>query len=121
MKTLAITAGLAALAASLFSTSEKPAAKEVVASWYGEKYRGKPTASGRLFNPDEMTAAHRTLPFGTKVRCQLGPKFVVVTITDRGPFIKGRTLDLSKSAFEKLASCEAGLLKIKMTVLKSSK
>ena len=121
MKTLAITAGLAALAASLFSTSEKSAAKEVVASWYGEKYRGRPTASGRLFNPDEMTAAHRTLPFGTKVRCQLGPKFVVVTITDRGPFIKGRTLDLSKAAFEKLASCEAGLLKIKMTVLKSSK
>jgi|TARA_B100000902_G_scaffold391201_1_gene441471 rare lipoprotein A len=110
--------GLAAIAATLFATS-KPAEKEVTASWYGEKYRGKPTASGELFNPDKLTAAHRTLPFGTKVRCQLGSsRFVVVTINDRGPFIKGRELDLSKEAFSRLASCEAGLLKIKMTVLR---
>ena len=59
------------------------------ASWYGEKYRGKPTASGELFDPDKLTAAHRKLPFGTRVKCTLGPRFVIVTITDRGPFVKG--------------------------------
>ncbi len=117
---LKLSIGLAAIAAALFATGKpEPAEKEVTASWYGEKYRGKPTASGELFDPDKLTAAHKTLPFGTKVRCQLGSsRFVVVTINDRGPFIKGRELDLSKEAFSRLASCEAGLLKIKMTVLK---
>lgn len=112
--------GLVAIAAALFATGkQEPAGKEVIVSWYGEKFRGRPTASGELYNPDKLTAAHRTLPFGTKVRCQLGSsRFVIVKINDRGPFIKGRELDLSKEAFSRLASCEAGLLKIKMTILK---
>ena len=90
----------------------------VTASWYGERYRGKPTASGELFDPDKLTAAHRRLPFGTKVRCQLGKKFVVVTITDRGPFVKGREIDLSRAAFQRLANTDAGLIQIKMRVLR---
>ena len=118
---LKLSIGLAAIAAALFATGKpEPAGKEVVVSWYGEKYRGKPTASGELFNPDKLTAAHRTLPFGTKVRCQLGStRFVIVKINDRGPFVKGRELDLSKEAFSRLASCEAGLLKVKITILKN--
>ena len=90
----------------------------VTASWYGERYRGKPTASGELFDPDKLTAAHRRLPFGTKVRCQLGKKFVVVTITDRGPFVKVREIDLSRAAFQRLANTDAGLIQIKMRVLR---
>ena len=90
----------------------------VTASWYGEKYRGKPTASGSLFDPDKLTAAHRKLPFGTRVRCRLGPRFVVVTITDRGPFVKGREIDLSRAAFRQLAHTDAGLIQIKMEVLR---
>ena len=90
----------------------------VTASWYGERYRGKPTASGELFDPDKLTAAHRRLPFGTRVRCQLGKKFVVVTITDRGPFVKGREIDLSRAAFQRLANTDAGLIQIRMKVLR---
>ena len=118
---LKLSIGLAAIAAALFAADKpKPAGKEVVVSWYGEKFRGRPTASGEIYNPDKLTAAHRTLPFGTKVRCQLGnSRFVIVTINDRGPFVKGRELDLSKEAFSRLASCEAGLLKVKITILKN--
>ena len=91
----------------------------VTASWYGERYRGKPTASGELFDPDKLTAAHKTLPFGTRVRCWLGSKrFVVVRINDRGPFVEGREIDLSRAAFRKLAHADAGLLKVKMEVLR---
>ena len=90
----------------------------VTASWYGERYRGKPTASGELFDPDKLTAAHRRLPFGTRVRCQLGKKFVVVTIPDRGPFVKGREIDLSRAAFQRLANTDAGLIQIRMKVLR---
>ena len=90
----------------------------VTASWYGERYRGKPTASGSLFDPDKLTAAHRKLPFGTRVKCTLGPRFVVVTITDRGPFVKGREIDLSRAAFRQLAHTDAGLIQIRMEILK---
>ena len=92
--------------------------QEVVASWYGEKYRGRPCASGEIFSPDLLTAAHKTLPFGTKVQCTLGSRSVIVRINDRGPFVKGREIDLSKSAFAKLAHTDAGLIKIKIKVIK---
>lgn len=88
-----------------------------VASWYGERYRGRPTASGEIYNPDKFTAAHRTLPFGTIVRCTYQNKSVVVKITDRGPFVKGRIIDLSKAAFAKLAPTSRGLIKIKLEII----
>jgi rare lipoprotein A len=68
-----------------------------VASFYGNE-SGSRTASGQRMNPSAMTAAHRTLPFGTKVRVTHGDRSVVVTINDRGPFIRGRVLDLSTGA-----------------------
>ena len=89
-----------------------------VASWYGEKYRGRTTASGSVFNPDELTAAHRSLPFGTVVRCTLGSRSVDVVITDRGPFVEGRELDLARAAFEKLSHTDAGLINVDWEVIK---
>jgi rare lipoprotein A len=68
-----------------------------VASYYGSE-SGSRTASGQRFNQNAMTAAHRSLPFGTKLRVSHGSRSVVVTINDRGPFIRGRVLDLSKGA-----------------------
>jgi len=67
------------------------------ASYYGSE-SGSRTASGQRFNQNAMTAAHRTLPFGTRVKVTHGGRSVVVTINDRGPFIRGRVLDLSKGA-----------------------
>ncbi|MBQ8103958.1 MULTISPECIES: septal ring lytic transglycosylase RlpA family protein [unclassified Afipia] len=67
------------------------------ASFYGNE-SGSKTASGQRFNQEAMTAAHRTLPFGTRLKVTHGSRSVVVTVNDRGPFIKGRVLDLSKGA-----------------------
>jgi rare lipoprotein A len=68
-----------------------------VASFYGNE-SGSRTASGQRFNQNAMTAAHRSLPFGTKLRVTHGDRSVVVTINDRGPFVRGRVLDLSTGA-----------------------
>jgi rare lipoprotein A len=68
-----------------------------VASYYGNE-SGSRTASGERFNQNAMTCAHRSLPFGTKLRVSHGGRSVVVTVNDRGPFVRGRVLDLSKGA-----------------------
>ncbi len=73
---------------------------EVRATWYGDELRGRRTASGEVFNPDGLTAAHRSLPFGTCLMVA-NPKTgrsVAVRVNDRGPFTKGLSLDLSKGA-----------------------
>ena len=71
------------------------------ASYYADKFHGKRTASGVVFDKNKYTAAHKKLPFGTKVKVtnEANGKFVVVEITDRGPFVKSREIDLSKKAF----------------------
>lgn len=76
-------------------------------SYYGSKFHGKRTASGSIFNMNALTAAHKTLPFGTKVQVtnKATKQSVIVKITDRGPFTRGRILDLSKAAASKI-SCE---------------
>jgi len=78
--------------------------QEGEASWYGPGFHGRKTASGERFNTYEMTAAHKTLPFGTvlKVTNLANDKIVIVTINDRGPFIRGRIIDLSKAAKDEL-------------------
>lgn len=79
-----------------------------IASWYGDPnkkkdpYHGKRTASGVIFNTHKMWAAHKTLPFGTKVRVSSTTDTVIVQIVDRGPFVKGRIIDLSWAAAQKL-------------------
>ena len=91
-----------------------------VASFYGEKWNGRRTANGEIFNTYELTAAHKTLPFGTKVRVtnEANGKSVVVRINDRGPFVKGRIIDLSTAAFVSIGSTDSGIAKVKLEILK---
>lgn len=86
------------------------------ASWYGSE-SGSRTASGERYTGNDMTAAHRTWPFGTKVRVTYAGRSVVVRINDRGPFIKGRSLDLSRAAAAKLGMIEAGVADVCLTRL----
>lgn len=69
-----------------------------VCSWYGNEFNGRPTASGQIFNQDDLTCASRTLPFGTRLALSRDDRRVIVVVTDRGPFISGRDLDLSRAA-----------------------
>jgi len=97
-------ASIVALAAVLVSTSTAAYAQCGGASWYGPGFNGKRAASGQIFNENAMTAAHRSLPFGSKVVVtdqRTGEK-VQVTINDRGPFHGGRIIDLSSAAASKL-------------------
>lgn len=89
----------------------------MVASWYGEQFHGRQTASGERYDMEAMTAAHRTLPFGTvlKVTRPSNGRTVTVTINDRGPFIKGRDLDLSKGAARKLDMLKDGVASVYVT------
>ena len=86
-----------------------------IVSYYSSKHHGKKTASGKIFNMNNLTAAHKTLPFGTKVKITnlKNNKSVVVIINDRGPFVKNRGFDLSKSAFKQISSLKYGKIKIK--------
>jgi rare lipoprotein A len=89
----------------LFSPAQGYPKREYgVASWYGKQHHGRKTASGEIFNMNELTAAHRTLPFGTQVivRNMLNGEMIVVRINDRGPFVGNRVIDLSKAAAEAL-------------------
>jgi rare lipoprotein A len=79
-----------------------------IASFYGNE-SGRQTASGQRFNQEAMTAAHRTLPFGTKLRVTHGGHSVVVTVNDRGPFVHGRVLDLSTGAARAIGLTGAGI------------
>lgn len=90
------------------------------ASWYGPGFHGRKTANGERFNMNELTAAHRSLPFGTKVRVtnQKNGKSVVVRINDRGPYAGGRVIDLSRSAAQALSMVGSGVAPVKMQVLR---
>jgi rare lipoprotein A len=80
--------------------------KDAHASYYADKFNGKRTSSGRKFDNNKYTAAHKKFPFGTKVRItnKVNGKSVIVEITDRGPFVRAREIDLSKRAFMEIAS-----------------
>jgi rare lipoprotein A len=87
-----------------------------MASFYGNE-SGSKTASGQRFNQNAMTAAHRTLPFGTKLKVTHGDRSVVVTINDRGPFIRGRVLDLSTGAARAIGLTSAGVGRVVAEVM----
>jgi rare lipoprotein A len=87
-----------------------------MASFYGNE-SGSKTASGQRFNQNAMTAAHRSLPFGTRLRVTHGGRSVVVTINDRGPFIRGRVLDLSTGAARAVGLTSAGVGRVTAEVL----
>jgi rare lipoprotein A len=84
------------------------------ASYYADKFNGKPTASGEPYNSSKLTAAHRTLPFGTMVKVVnlRNQKEVVVRINDRGPFAAGRIIDLSKAAAQKIDMLQSGIVEV---------
>jgi rare lipoprotein A len=90
-----------------------------VASWYGNEFHNRMTASGVRFDTHAMMAAHRTLPFGTKVRVinLANQRSCVVEITDRGPFSRGRIIDLSYAAAEELGMTESGVAKVQLQVI----
>lgn len=97
--------------ALLFLISPALACDPMVASHYGAE-SGSRTANGEAFNGTSMTAAHRTLPFGTKLRVAYRGKSVVVRINDRGPYIRGRQLDLSTAAARRIGLTKAGVAKV---------
>jgi len=87
------------------------------ASWYGDKFAGKRTASGERFNPNAMMAAHRTLPFGSRVRVtdRRSGRSVLVRIVDRGPHVRGRVIDVSRAAARKLGFLRRGTASVCIT------
>jgi rare lipoprotein A len=89
------------------------------ASWYGEAFQGRPTASGEPFDMYVHTAAHRNLPFGTRVRVTNleNGRSVVVRINDRGPWVEGRIIDLSYAAARELGMLEAGVVRVELRLL----
>ncbi len=88
----------------------------VVASWYGPKFNGRPTSSGERYDMYAMTCAHKTLKFGTELRVTNpdNNKSVIVTVNDRGPFIRGRDLDLSYGAAQKIGLTEKGVGRVRI-------
>ncbi|AFY46924.1 rare lipoprotein A [Nostoc sp. PCC 7524] len=90
-----------------------------IASFYGRGFAGRPTATGERFNPEAMTAAHRSLPFGTRVRVTntRNGRSVVVRINDRGPYIRGRIIDVSTGAARMLGMIGSGIAPVKIEVL----
>lgn len=90
-----------------------------MASWYGPKFAGKPTASGERFDPSGLTAAHRTLPFGSLVRVtsQSTGKAVIVRINDRGPFHGNRVIDLSEAAADAIGIKSRGRGRVSLALL----
>lgn len=89
------------------------------ASFYADKFEGSPTASGEKYKHSKLTAAHRSLPFGTKVKVTnlANNESVEVVINDRGPYVDNRIIDLSKSAAEKLGFINQGLAEVKVEVI----
>ena len=94
-----------------------------VASWYGPRFHGRTTANGERYNMLGLTAAHRTLPFGTYVRVTnlANGRDLVVRINDRGPFVKGRILDLSYTAAKILDISKTGTMQVKLKILPASR
>ena len=101
------------------NNQQRDVAEQGKASFYADKYHGRTTASGERFSQQAATAAHLKLPFGTRVNVTniANNKSVVVRINDRGPYIRGRIIDLSKAMFEKIADSSAGVIDVSVTVI----
>lgn len=90
------------------------------ASWYGPGFHGRRTASGERFDTGEMTAAHRTLPFGSRAKVCTRRRCVTVRINDRGPYIRGRVVDLSRAAARALGIEGSGVARVTVTVVRTT-
>ena len=98
---------------------ESAAFVDGVASYYGREHHGKKTANGEIFDMNKLTAAHRSLSFGSQVKVTnlSNQRSVIVRINDRGPYYQGRIIDLSLAAAERLEMVKAGITKVKLEVL----
>lgn len=105
--------------ASLRSAPDPATAQEGIAAYYGARFAGRPTANGEHFDPDELTAAHRSLPFDTRVEVTNldNGRQVTVRINDRGPFTSGRIIDLSRGAAERLGMIRSGVAPVRLQVM----
>ncbi len=94
-----------------------------VASWYGEQFQGSETASGEAYNMNELTAAHRDLPLGTRIRVTnlRNHRSLVLRVNDRGPFIPGRLLDVSHAAARLLGFSGAGIARVRIQIFRMPK
>jgi len=101
--------------------SEPGSIQEGQASYYAHKFHGRTTANGEIYDENKMTAAHKTLPFGTMVRVRnlANGKTVVVRINDRGPFVEGRIIDLSYRAAGELDYITQGIVQVQVETLRS--
>jgi rare lipoprotein A len=111
--------GIVLLTALLTLSPVFAAAEEGLASWYGGKFHGRMTSSGEVFDSNTLTAAHRTLPFGTivKVTNLDNGKSVQVKINDRGPFVEGRIIDLSRAAAVALGMIDSGIAHVSLQIM----
>lgn len=102
-------------------STEPGSVQEGLASYYAHRFHGRTTANGEIYDENKMTAAHKTLAFGTTVRVtdSASGKAVVVRINDRGPFVAGRIIDLSYRAAEQLDMVNAGVVKVRLEVLRT--
>jgi rare lipoprotein A len=106
---------LVAIVSSCHRKAYSEGGKETgLASYYAESYNGKKTANGEIYNSSKMTAAHKKLPFGTKVKVTnlSNGKTVKVRVNDRGPFVEGRIIDLTHAAADKLGMLAKGVSKV---------
>ncbi|MFV3307317.1 septal ring lytic transglycosylase RlpA family protein [Pseudomonas sp. NY15181] len=126
LPTLFLLAGLALMAGCSTTSYDRDSGvsgrgyrAEGTASYYGKAHHGKRTASGERFNLNALTAAHRTLPFGTRVKVTNlnNGRSVVVRINDRGPFGRGRIIDLSRAAAEQLNMLRTGTAPVRLESL----
>jgi len=101
--------------------SVQPPSESGMASWYGAPYHGQRSASGEIYDQEKLTAAHRTLPFGTRVRVRRPDRggSVVVRINDRGPFVKSRVIDLSHAAAVQLGITDGGVALVILEVVET--
>jgi rare lipoprotein A (peptidoglycan hydrolase) len=97
----------------------KPAVHVIKASWYGSGFAGRQTSSGERFRPDRLTAASKTLPLGSVVKVEnpTNGHAVTVRINDCGPYVRGRSLDLSRGAAQKIGITHQGVARVKLTTL----
>ena len=115
---LLLAAGCATRKAPAVEPVKKGHQQKGLASWYGKKYHGRRTANGEKFDMRAVSAAHRTLPFGTvvKVTNLENGRSLRVRINDRGPFVDGRIIDLSYKAAKKLGMVQDGVVRVKLVV-----
>lgn len=104
---------------NLSALSSESYIREGMASWYGRQHHEKLTSSGEMFNMNHYTAAHRKLPFGTKVRVQnlRNGRSTIVTINDRGPFSGKRIIDLSRAAAREIGLLKKGVERVRIEVI----